>query len=449
MMKKCVFSLLLILLILCGCSSKKQQWQEQYDLGVRYLSDGNYEEAILAFSAAIQIDPNNADAYVLRGDAYVMAAKEEPENADKYLRKARKDYDKAEELNPDLEEELEEKREELEEVEAQITAAQEDFSEPAARFEIPKDAFIHDGHSYYVYDHALSWEDARTFCEELGGHLVVITSQEENDAIYAYLTSLGCESAYIGLTDCAEEGTWVWVTDEASDYRNWNPGEPNGENPDEDYAMFYYKFSGGTWNDGDFGGSTVNGGCSFLCEWEVAHGDIFAEKDEEAEETQPQIRYSFDTFLAEQTYLNHWDQSGYTPAEYALVDLNGDGVEELIIISGTDTGFFAYQVYYHDLESGEIRLGIMDSANPGYFYSMLYHSEAYKALVVIPMNSGSYGIFLEYQVFDGAGFTYIGTISRVESSYYDDLNGADRDISLEEYEALRSEAAELVYNPLP
>lgn len=29
-------------------------WQEQYDLGLRYLSEGNYEEAIIAFTAAIE-----------------------------------------------------------------------------------------------------------------------------------------------------------------------------------------------------------------------------------------------------------------------------------------------------------------------------------------------------------------------------------------------------------
>ena len=33
-------------------------WQEQYELGVRYLSEGNYEEAIIAFTAAIEIEPN-------------------------------------------------------------------------------------------------------------------------------------------------------------------------------------------------------------------------------------------------------------------------------------------------------------------------------------------------------------------------------------------------------
>lgn len=45
-------------------------WQEQYDLGIRLLNEGKYEEAILAFTAAIQIDPKRVDAYVGRGDVY-------------------------------------------------------------------------------------------------------------------------------------------------------------------------------------------------------------------------------------------------------------------------------------------------------------------------------------------------------------------------------------------
>lgn len=65
-MKKWMWTILPLILIafLLGCRSSEADgqpspasWQEQYDLGVRYLSEGNYEEAILAFTAAIEIDP--------------------------------------------------------------------------------------------------------------------------------------------------------------------------------------------------------------------------------------------------------------------------------------------------------------------------------------------------------------------------------------------------------
>lgn len=54
-----------------ACKSTAVRWQEQYDLGVRYLSDGEYEEAIIAFNAAIEIDPMQADAYEKLADAYL------------------------------------------------------------------------------------------------------------------------------------------------------------------------------------------------------------------------------------------------------------------------------------------------------------------------------------------------------------------------------------------
>lgn len=66
-----VFPALLAVLLLCGCGAAAKSWQEEYDLGVRYLSEGNYEEAILAFEAAIEIDPKRAEAYLSLADVYV------------------------------------------------------------------------------------------------------------------------------------------------------------------------------------------------------------------------------------------------------------------------------------------------------------------------------------------------------------------------------------------
>lgn len=85
------------LCLLSACTQISDQtltWQEQYDLGVRYLSEGNYEEAIIAFTAAIEIDPKQAPAYMGRGNAYVLSGKTE-EN----LAAAQADYEKAIELD--------------------------------------------------------------------------------------------------------------------------------------------------------------------------------------------------------------------------------------------------------------------------------------------------------------------------------------------------------------
>lgn len=97
----CVVCSFLLSLCTCGQGTDSQSsgaegltWQEQYDLGLRYLEEGNYEEAIIAFTAAIEIDPKRAPAYVGRGDAYVLSGETE-EN----LTAAQADYEKAIELD--------------------------------------------------------------------------------------------------------------------------------------------------------------------------------------------------------------------------------------------------------------------------------------------------------------------------------------------------------------
>ena len=57
---------LMLLLTACG-----NTWQKHYDLGMKYLNDGNYEEAIIEFEAAIEIDETKADAYIGLAEVYI------------------------------------------------------------------------------------------------------------------------------------------------------------------------------------------------------------------------------------------------------------------------------------------------------------------------------------------------------------------------------------------
>lgn len=66
--------ILFVAVILTACGAGASTWQEHYDLGMRYLTEGNYEDAVLAFTAAIEIDDKLPDAFVGRGDAFVMWA---------------------------------------------------------------------------------------------------------------------------------------------------------------------------------------------------------------------------------------------------------------------------------------------------------------------------------------------------------------------------------------
>lgn len=93
-----IFLVILISFALCACNQATQEnsdtWQEQYDLGVRYLSEGNYAEAIIAFTTAIEIDPKQAPAYVGRGDVYILSGETEES-----LIAAQADYEQAIELD--------------------------------------------------------------------------------------------------------------------------------------------------------------------------------------------------------------------------------------------------------------------------------------------------------------------------------------------------------------
>lgn len=64
-------NILLILAMLLTACGPSGTWDEHYDLGIKYLSDGNYKEAIIEFETAIKIDDMKPKAYIGAADAYV------------------------------------------------------------------------------------------------------------------------------------------------------------------------------------------------------------------------------------------------------------------------------------------------------------------------------------------------------------------------------------------
>lgn len=62
--------ILAVMIFFTACKSKAERVQEQLDLGQKYLTESNYTEAILAFTKAIEIDPESIPAYMGRAQAY-------------------------------------------------------------------------------------------------------------------------------------------------------------------------------------------------------------------------------------------------------------------------------------------------------------------------------------------------------------------------------------------
>jgi len=78
MKRKHLITIIVLILVVCigamwlmNSSEPISDWQHQFDLGMRYLSQGDYQEAVIAFRAAIEIDPRWADAHLGLAAAYI------------------------------------------------------------------------------------------------------------------------------------------------------------------------------------------------------------------------------------------------------------------------------------------------------------------------------------------------------------------------------------------
>ena len=137
-----IVALLLIVLLALGAFFgkgvwKSHQWKEYYDLGSQYLTENNYEEAVVAFTNAIEVDEKKPEAYVGRGDAYAGSAEKaveagKLEEASELYAKAAEDYKEAVKLNDaDAKDKLEnigENTEALNSLSADITIVRDDRS---------------------------------------------------------------------------------------------------------------------------------------------------------------------------------------------------------------------------------------------------------------------------------------------------------------------------------
>lgn len=88
---------------------------------------------------------------------------------------------------------------------------------------------------YEVFNEAVTWKQAKTRCEELGGHLATITSEKEYNAILNMLPKNERHLYGLGATDSESEGKWKWITGEPFIFTKWHKGEPNDEFGQEDF----------------------------------------------------------------------------------------------------------------------------------------------------------------------------------------------------------------------
>ncbi len=143
----------------------------------------------------------------------------------------------------------------------------------------PANLITYNNHLYERYDYHLSWTEARAFCESNGGHLVTITSEQENEAVKDLLSGCPFGVYSIGATDPNQSGNWSWVTGEPFVYENWDPDSEPSQGQEEYYSQIIGQINPpnkqiGEWNDvennggGDFYSKKNSG---FICEYETVY----------------------------------------------------------------------------------------------------------------------------------------------------------------------------------
>lgn len=100
---------------------------------------------------------------------------------------------------------------------------------------------------YEYYDVSVPYTVAEEFCEDKGGHLATITSEEENNTIYKNIPSKDWDY-YVGASDIVKEGDFKWLTGERFSYSNWDTNEPSNMYIDTAESYITIKASG-KWND--------------------------------------------------------------------------------------------------------------------------------------------------------------------------------------------------------
>ena len=114
---------LIAVLVLIPTSAKAKKVEEQLNLGAKYLSELDYEQAIVAYEAVIKIDPKCEEAYLALADIYIATGAFE--KAEEILKQAE------EAIGADVTVSVEAKKQEVEEEREERKAAEVPTSTPS------------------------------------------------------------------------------------------------------------------------------------------------------------------------------------------------------------------------------------------------------------------------------------------------------------------------------
>lgn len=103
------------------------------------------------------------------------------------------------------------------------------------------------GHYYYISNHKKTWLEGKEQCEKSGGHLLTITSEEENKFISDSPLRIN-EDIWIGLTYLfGNDKITHWITEEPIIFRSF-VGAYTGTGPGDFAEYYFYMNPNGEWN---------------------------------------------------------------------------------------------------------------------------------------------------------------------------------------------------------
>ena len=137
------------------------------------------------------------------------------------------------------------------------------------------------GHYYKVFNDGMNWQDAKKTCEDMGGHLVTITSIIEQEVVKNLVVDNGTKGYYWMGGIMISKNNFKWITGEKFSYSNWAGGQPDNAADIENVVTMYKAQGGfdGLWNDVYEFGNGINQpfynieNSGFVCEWE-SYDDI-------------------------------------------------------------------------------------------------------------------------------------------------------------------------------
>lgn len=131
-------------------------------------------------------------------------------------------------------------------------------------------AYEYNGHFYKIFEREFVWEDAKYYCQSMGGYLFVADSRAENDAIKNYISKNQQDEKkpkcyWIGA-EIDPRGFWRWINGKIVLYYDWIQGSPASHGKVNLFLRPVVENEKVFWKWAEYWGADKKFG--FICEWD-------------------------------------------------------------------------------------------------------------------------------------------------------------------------------------